>query len=112
MPLAFEAMAGAGIRAPEQIEEGHLFTTCPECKTEQSLAEAGIVYEDDGLETLYLCKIGCGTILIVSTPGVIPWEGRGYRIGDWVIRNPRDLYLRQAGLTAAIQLPASPHALD
>lgn len=105
-------MAEAGIRTPEQIEEEHLFTTCPECNTEQSLAEAGIVYEDDGLETLYLCKIGCGTILIVGRPEDVPWEGRGYRIGDWVIRNPRDLYLRQAGLTAAIQLPASPHALD
>jgi hypothetical protein len=112
MPLASDVMSKAGIKSPQQIQESHLFTHCPECGTEQSLAEAAIVDEDGGLETLYLCKVGCGTLLIVSTPGVVPWEGRGYRLGDWVIRNPQDLLLRQPALAAPILMPASPDALD
>ncbi len=51
-------------------------------------------------------------MLIVSTPGTVPWEGRGYRLGDWMIRNPTDLYYKGRTMGGAVLWPASPHALD
>lgn len=86
-------------------------TSCPECAAEQAVAEATFD-ESDTLEAVYTCREGCGPILIVSTPGVVPWEGRGYRMGDWMIRNPKDLFIRPAGRLNVVVLPASPHALD
>ena len=109
MPLASEALAE--LRPPPG--ETDLETTCPECGTSQRLAEATPETAEDGLETTYRCRTGDGSaILIVSTPGVVPWEGRGYQLGDWVIRNPSDLYIHVSHAPPPILIPASAHALD
>jgi hypothetical protein len=109
MPLASEVMAD--LRPPP--EEADLETACPECGTVQRLAEATPDTTEDGLETTYRCRTGDGAaILIVSTSGAVPWEGRGYALGDWAIRNPRDLYIHVAHAPPPIHMPASPHALD
>jgi hypothetical protein len=71
-----------------------------------------LVDQSDPWETLYPCPNGCAPILIISTPGVILWEGRGWRIGEWVIRNPIDLHWKPTGAFAEMLIPAREHALD
>jgi hypothetical protein len=66
-------------------------TSCPSCRQTQRLAEAQIQRRND--DTLYLCKNGCQPIVVVGTPGASPWPGRGYRMGDHVLRNASDLYM-------------------
>jgi hypothetical protein len=109
MPLASEAMAD--LRPPPK--ETDLETTCPACGTTQRLDEATLETAEDKLETVYRCRTGDGAaILVVSTPGAVPWEGRGYRLGNWVIRNPSDLYIHISHAPPPVHMPASPHALD
>lgn len=87
-------------------------TTCPVCGREQSLAAATADQSDD-LETIYTCQDGCGGILVVSarTEPEAPLE-KGYRIGLWMIRNPRDLLVLPApDAPAAIRIPACKDAL-
>ncbi len=108
MTLAATAMAG--LNPPPG--EDDLSTACPTCGTSQTLAEANPVTAEDGLETVYRCRNDCGPILIVSTPGVVSWEGRGFRIGEWMLRNPSDLFMRVRGARDPVLMPASPHALD
>jgi hypothetical protein len=88
MPLASEILASHEDLPP--LREDNIVTTCRVCGTLQSLDRATLD-QADPLETVYRCLNGCEPILIVTTPGVVPWEGRGYRLGDWVIRNPGDL---------------------
>jgi predicted RNA-binding Zn-ribbon protein involved in translation (DUF1610 family) len=89
--------------------ERDITTSCPSCGQEQSLRDAQ-VDDDDVWETRYSCRRCHQTILLIGTPGVVPWKGRGYRLGEWVLRNPSelDIHLR----TGVIRLSASPHALD
>jgi hypothetical protein len=59
----------------------------------------------------YTCRNGCQPIVVVGTPDEVQWEGRGYRMGDRVIRNVFDLFYQVAGTNAGFVLPASPAAL-
>jgi len=99
------------LQGVERLEDRDCRTTCRTCGQEQTL-EAATVNQADPLETIYGCVNGCGTILIVTTPGVILWEGRGYRMRDWAIRNPSDLFVRPPGADRDVLFPASPAALE
>lgn len=91
--------------------EHEYWTTCSSCEREVRLHKA-TVEQTDPLETIYRCPQCGGVILIISTPGVVAWEGRGYRWGDWMVRNPSDLYFQGLGMEGTVLTPASPHALD
>ncbi|HET7508684.1 MAG TPA: hypothetical protein VFJ65_00405 [Solirubrobacterales bacterium] len=105
-------MTKAGIKSPQPIQDSDYRTTCPICGTEQSLDQAGVSDDESGFNTTYDCTSGCGPILIVSDwSEQNPQEGAGYRIGDWVVRNPRDLFFFQTGLSKQVVFPASPAAL-
>ncbi|MFJ4545813.1 toll/interleukin-1 receptor domain-containing protein [Pseudomonas sp. NPDC088885] len=69
--------------------DAHMSTTCPACHSEQRLNEATLSLE--GAETIYTCKNGCQPLVVVGRPGEVAWPGRGYRLGDFVIRNVRDI---------------------
>ena len=93
-------------RTDPPMTDEHVTTTCPTCGRAQELASA--TYDDsDPVEAVY----GCGPILIVSRPGVTVWEGRGYVMDAWIIRNPTDLLLRPPGKAQGLVMPASPDAL-
>ncbi len=85
------------------IEEERFETSCPTCGTAQNLSQATLSLDHD--DTLYTCRNGCQTIVVVSRRGLVGWPGRGYRIGDYVIRNASDLRF------AHVLVPASRAAL-
>src|SRR5215204_2980810 len=107
MPLASTAMADLEPPPTEDLLE----TTCPRCEARQALRDATVEAKEE-LETVYRCHACGAVLLIVSTPGVVPWQGRGYRLGDWMLRNPTDLYMFSTGRVGGVRIPASPHALD
>lgn len=117
MPRAEEMLIWAGLTVPKQARlpgDADIETTCPTCRQPQTLAEAD--FDDTGDESIYTCKEGCGPILIIGIPGRRSWPGRGYRLGNFVLRNPSDLFLHmidQEGNRARtpILMPASPAAL-
>ena len=99
--------APPGTRFPTDAE---MNTSCPTCGHNQNLAEAEI--RRDGDDTIYICKSGCQTIVVVSTPESSAWPGRGYCIGKHVIRNAQDLLLPVIGGSGpGVLIPASPAAL-
>ena len=82
-------LALTGIETPAPFDDEWMFTACPRCGSAQSLGSCTIRSEGD--DTCYPCKNGCQDLVIVS-PAVgdddaRPWPGRGYRIGDHVVRN-------------------------
>ena len=88
-----------------------IYTTCPTCKEKQTLSKAQIARE--GRETVYTCCNGCQAIVVVGEPNEDgnPWQGRGYRLGDYVIRNAQDMYLPVVGAKKEVIIPASKAAL-
>jgi hypothetical protein len=86
-------------------------TTCPHCDTRQTLAEATVEGKHE-FETFYCCCACNAVILVVSTRPTLTREGRGYRLGDWLVRNPTDLYFLPPGRGGEVRFPASAHALD
>ena len=84
-------------------------TSCPTCKTTQGLNECSI--KRDEHDTIYVCRNGCQPLVVVGRPGDSPWPGRGYRLGEHVVRNANDLVLRVDGATVPVLIPASPAAL-
>lgn len=112
MPLVSETFNLAPMEGGHSFAEHEFWTDCHECGEKIHLNESNLD-ESDPLETVYRCpRTQCNSvILIVSTPGVVPWEGRGYRIGEWLIRNPRDLFLQRQGAKGIVQMPASPNSL-
>jgi hypothetical protein len=98
-----KAPAGATLPTDKEMN-----TVCPTCGTKQTLDQASI--SRVGPETVYTCTNGCHPIVVVGTPESIPWKGRGYRLGDHVIRNAGDLFLPLRG-SAGVVIPASPAAL-
>ena len=90
-------------------DDGRALTSCRTCGTQQTLKECEI--RRDGPDTVYVCRNGCQVLVVVSTPGDSPWPGRGYRLGDYVIRNASDLFLTVPGSVAKVLIPASPAAL-
>ena len=89
----------------------HVNTSCPTCGESQTLAEAEVTRGGEG--TIYVCKNGCQPIVIVGSPGDTAWEGRGYRLGEHVIRNASDLDCVMPLTPGApiIKIPRSPAAL-
>ncbi|PHS29624.1 MAG: hypothetical protein COA85_00235 [Robiginitomaculum sp.] len=67
-------------------------TKCPTCETYQSLTETKL--QLDNGDTLYICKNGCQPIIVISRPEIVAWPGRGYRIGNFVIRNASDILIQ------------------
>ena len=87
-------------------------TACPTCGVQQSLAKA-IVDQSDDLATIYTCLNGCGRILTVSarTEPEASLQ-KGYRVGLWMIRNPKDLFVQpSAFVQRAIMFPECADAL-
>jgi hypothetical protein len=117
MPRAEEMLIWAGLNVPQGgrlPSDSGIVTTCPTCDQTQTLAEAEFTEGD--VESVYTCKNGCQPILVVGPPGAQPWPGRGYRMGNFVLRNPADLRLRildQHGnaVRGEILIPVSPAAL-
>jgi hypothetical protein len=99
-----QRVAPPGGRPPTDAE---MHTSCPTCGETQHLSETEV--RRDVHDTVYLCRNGCQIIVVVSEPGDSPWPGRGYRLGDHVIRNAADLFL-PVGMNKVL-IPASPAAL-
>jgi predicted RNA-binding Zn-ribbon protein involved in translation (DUF1610 family) len=111
MPLVSAVLNMRAPRGSPIVREADMWTDCPACGATVHLNDA-TVDQTDPLEVTYSCP-ECGEVmLIVSTPGVTAWEGRGYRMGDWMIRNPSDLYHQGRTMVGPALYPASPHALD
>ncbi len=98
--------APSGAKLPSDAE---MRTECPTCGETQTLGDADV--RRDGSETVYWCRNGCQIMVVVSTPENVAWQGRGYRLGDFVIRNARDLFLPLIGVDGEVRIPASPAAL-
>jgi hypothetical protein len=119
MPLAEEILVWAGLNVPNGLRlpgDDQIRTTCPTCDEEQALSEADVAQGAETTETTYTCRNGCQPIVVIGSPGDVPWPGRGYRMGDWSLRNPADLTIRfidQAGQPqgAGLLFPASENAL-
>lgn len=96
-------------------------TACPTCRQEQTLDEAEL--KRSGAYTVYICRNGCQRIARVGNfdlaeanvePSNAPFAG--YRVGNLVIHNANDLYVKvltDAGQIAPREMlvPASPGAL-
>lgn len=104
--LAVVLESPPGTRLPN---DGEIVTQCPTCNEEQTLAEGEIV--QDGEETVYFCKSGCQRLVVVGLPGDSTWEGRGFRLGEHVIRNAHEVFVPVVGSPGGVKLPASPAAL-
>jgi hypothetical protein len=91
-----------------QANKGHPITDaditgdCQTCRRAVPLSRCDI---KQGAETTYSCDTCGGTVVIIGAPDGIPWPGRGYRLGDFLIRNASSL--RSRGLL----IPKSPNAL-
>ncbi len=103
-----DAFGKVGIKQPngQEVKDAMITTNCPTCGEEQLLSEASISLMGD--ETVYECKNGCQIIAVVSRPGIEAWQGRGYRLNDYVVRNARDMVLN---IGRGVLMPASPAAL-
>ncbi len=104
--LATQLRARAGTKMARDSE---ILTSCPTCKETQNLGQAEV--RRDGEETVYRCKNGCQTIVVIGLPGDSPWPGRGYRLGSRVVRNASDLRIPVIGVEGGLLIPASPSAL-
>jgi hypothetical protein len=111
MPLVSGVLNAKATKGSPIAREMDMWTDCLGCGTTIRLHKAK-VDQTDPLETTYRCPECDEVILIVGTPGVVPWEGRGWRMGDWVIRNPRDLHYQGPKIGAPVLMSARPHALD
>jgi hypothetical protein len=96
-----------GDKVMRAIKDSGIKTICPACKQSQYLSEAR-VSEKDG-ETIYKCKDGCRTLVIVGNPEAKPMANRGFLLGNYVIRNATDLIIPQR--TADVLIPACSAAL-
>lgn len=92
------------LNASRSPRDSEIYTFCPICEKRQSLGEARIAR--GGGETLYMCMEGCQPIVAVGLPDSGPWEGRGYRIGPYILKNAEDLFIPVTGTGNFIALPA------
>ncbi|MEZ9319350.1 toll/interleukin-1 receptor domain-containing protein [Vibrio sp. 10N.286.51.E5] len=100
---------GIAPKGGEAIKDKHMTTTCPACNKNQKLDEASLSLEQD--ETIYTCKNGCQPIVVVGRPGIVAWPGRGYRLGDHVIRNVKDVLVKTNDMAVPIVLDGRQAAL-
>lgn len=106
-----DAFDRAGIQLPDgkKVRDFMAETSCPTCGTTQILSDAQTRLKGD--ETTYECKNGCQIILVVGRPRMHAWEGRGYRLKNYVIRNARDLFVKINPKGPVLLIPASSAAL-
>jgi hypothetical protein len=98
-----------GPKGRRSIKDSDILTECPTCETKQNLSEASLsLYEDD---TIYICKNGCQTIVVISRPGIVAWPGRGFRVGDYVIRNTKDIFVKTEDMVVPVLIPSSKASL-
>ena len=102
-------LGGVGPVGGPAPRDADFTTQCPTCSSAQRASESPISL--DGDDTVYTCRNGCQPIVVVSRPGLVAWAGRGYRIGDRVIRNAADLLFQGPNMAAAVLIPASRAAL-
>lgn len=105
-----EEVFRAQLKAPNGTnlpKDKEIITECPTCGQTQNLSEAELYR--DGQESVYICKNGCQPIVVIGLPGDSPWPGRGYRLGNYVIRNAKDLYFFMSG--GKVLIPTSPASL-
>lgn len=98
-----------GPKGGRPIRDSDMRTKCPACASEQLLSEAPLSLNGD--ETVYTCKHGCQPLVIVGRPGIVAWPGRGYRLGDHVIRNVRDVLVKTEDMAKTLVLDAREAAL-
>jgi len=98
------AKQAIGSKGGRPIRDSDMRTACPACGTEQLLSEA--ILSLDAGETVYTCRNGCQPIVVVGRPGIVAWPGRGYRLGDHVIRNVRDVSVKNEDMHAPMILNA------
>lgn len=89
--------------------DADMHTTCPACHSKQRLDEATLSLSD--AETVYTCKNGCQPLVVVGRPGEVAWPGRGYRLGDHVIRNVRDIIWQTESMQRPVVMSARVAAL-
>jgi len=109
VPRASEILSA--VSGPPGLSEADLRTECPVCGHMQRLDEA-LFLDGDPFEVVYRCSACIEPILVVSTPGVVPWEGRGTSVLGWMIRNPSDVWIRAFPGAQESCIPAACHALD
>jgi hypothetical protein len=101
IPLASEVLPQPDWRF-DPIREADITTSCPTCGAQQRLDEATVTQTN--AEVVYTCREGCGPILKVTEAK--PFMGKGgYRLGDWMIRNPQVVIVKIRG-TQSLLLPA------
>ncbi|CAB3964736.1 hypothetical protein BLA3211_03000 [Burkholderia aenigmatica] len=98
-----------GADQPHPIRDSDMTTVCPACNTTQRLSDAHLSLNGD--ETIYTCRNGCQPLVVIGRPGEVAWPGRGYRLGDYVVRNVRDILVKTESMGAAICINASNAAL-
>ncbi|CAN0326234.1 unnamed protein product, partial [Phaeothamnion confervicola] len=103
------AKQGIGPKGGRPIKDSDMKTTCPACGMAQLLSDATLQLDDS--ETIYTCKNGCQPLVVVGRPGVVAWPGRGYRLGDHVIRNVRNIIVKTEDMSVALVLDARDAAL-
>lgn len=91
------------------IRDSDLRTQCPSCQQEQTLGDATIKLVSP--DTVYECCNGCQLLAVISRPGIVAWPGRGYRIGDFAIRNISDITIQLEHMGIPMLIPASKAAL-
>lgn len=114
MIVRVESVLGESLTVPpggRLPKDSVIYTRCPSCGQTQTLAEATIAF--DGGETIYTCRNGCQPFVIVGLPQAdrIPWEGRGFRLGNYVIRNIEEVWFWVVEGGKQIALDARPNAL-
>lgn len=97
------------VKGKRNFKDSDMTTTCPACETVQRLSDASLSFADN--ETIYTCINGCQPIVIIGRPGIISWPGRGYRLGDHVIRNVSDIILKTKDMIVPMKLSARKAAL-
>lgn len=78
------------------LTDPEIFTDCAVCGKEVRLSDCEIT---QGLETTYKCKKCKSPVLIIGLPEVAAWPGRGYRMIDFIVRNPSELRFRGTALS-------------
>lgn len=94
----------AGLKITDDV----LLATCPACG-QVPLSSC----EVSGTKDTKYVHPPCGQTLViigVPNPDDQPWPGRGYRIGDFVLRNAVDIVIAVPGATR-LKFNTSPHAL-
>jgi len=88
-----------------QLVDAEIVAVCETCGPVQ-LSAAMVI---GGAETVYKCG-SCDSVLMIIgaiNPDGLPLPGRGYRLGDFVLRNAVDLHVRSVLMSASAQALAT-----